>query len=151
MKTTTVISVMMFGAFAAQAQDKPIDRSKLPPAVAATADRETSGSEVKRYLTEREHGQMFYEVETIKEGHTRDLEIAKDGALVEVEEEVAFDTLPAAVKASLTAKANDGSVKKVESLTKRGRLVAYEAVVEKGGRRHEVQVGPAGETLAHGE
>lgn len=39
----------------------------------------------------------------------------------------------------------------VESLSKNGRLVAYEAVVQAGTKQHEVRVGPDGKKLAHPE
>ena len=35
----------------------------------------------------------------------------------------------------------------IESLTKNGSLVAYEAVVKRGVKRSEIQVGPNGEKL----
>ena len=40
---------------------------------------------------------------------------------------------------------------KVESLTKRGKLVAYEGQVITKGKRSEVQVGPDGKPLDHQE
>jgi hypothetical protein len=60
--------------------------------------------------------------------------LSLDGAVVEIEEQVAFDSLPAAVKEGLRAKAGTGKLLKVESLTKRGKLVAYEAVRKKKSR-----------------
>jgi hypothetical protein len=39
----------------------------------------------------------------------------------------------------------------VESLTKKGKLVAYEAKVNTGGKKSEVQVGPDGKPLDHEE
>lgn len=44
-----------------------------------------------------------------------------------------------------------GTIGKVESLTKKGQLVAYEAVVKTGTKRREIQVGPDGKKLAHPE
>ena len=55
------------------------------------------------------------------------------------------------MKESLTKGAGSGKIKKVESLTKHGKLVAYEAAVMKGTKRSEVQVGPDGKKLAHPE
>ena len=68
-----------------------------PPAVLATADRETKGATVLGYASEVEAGKTQYEVETKINGHTRDLAIARDGSLIEVEEEVAMESLPPAV------------------------------------------------------
>jgi hypothetical protein len=39
----------------------------------------------------------------------------------------------------------------VESITKNGKLVAYEAAVKTGTKNSEVQVGPDGKKLAHPE
>jgi hypothetical protein len=44
-----------------------------------------------------------------------------------------------------------GRKSKIESLTKQGKVVAYEAKVLKAGKRHEVQVGPDGKPLKHPE
>ena len=55
------------------------------------------------------------------------------------------------VKAGLTAKAAGGKILKVESLTKNGKLVAYEAKVEAAGKKSEIQVGPDGKPLDHEE
>jgi hypothetical protein len=84
-------------------------------------------------------------------GHSKDVLFDKDGNIVEVEEQVAIDQLPGDVKAGLQAKAGKGQVVKVESLTKHGKLVAYEAQVKTSGKKSEVQVGPDGKPLAHEE
>ena len=55
------------------------------------------------------------------------------------------------VKAGLTAKASGGRILKVESLTKNGKVVAYEARVETSGKKSEIQVGPDGKALGHEE
>jgi hypothetical protein len=51
----------------------------------------------------------------------------------------------------LKAKAGAGKILKVESLTKHGKLVAYEAKVMTDGRKSEVQVGRDGKPLDHEE
>jgi hypothetical protein len=57
-------------------------------------------------------------------GHSKDVLIDTRGNVVEVEEEVAVESLPIAVRDGLQAKAGNGRLGKVESRTKRGRLVA---------------------------
>jgi hypothetical protein len=74
-----------------------------------------------------------------------------DGSIVEVEEQVALDSLSPEVKTGLQAKAGNGKILKVESLTKKGKLVAYEAKVEANGKKTEIQVGPDGKPLDHEE
>ncbi|MGC2476068.1 MAG: hypothetical protein WA485_17140 [Candidatus Sulfotelmatobacter sp.] len=84
-------------------------------------------------------------------GHSKDVTMSKDGSVVEVEEQVAFDSLPDAVKESLQSKAGKGKIVKVESLTKHDKVVAYEAKVQANGKKNEIQVGPDGKPLDHEE
>lgn len=133
----------------AQGQERKIKRSDLPPAVEKTVAAESAGATIKGFATEIEGGKKMYEVELQVDGHGKDILIDGQGNVVEVEEEVALDSLPAEVKEGLTKAAGRGTISRVESLTKRGKLVAYEAVVKTGARRREVQVGPGGEKLAH--
>lgn len=133
------------------AQEKKIERSALPLAVEKAVQAETQGAMIKSFAQEREHGKTFYEAETMVNGHSRDVLFATDGTIAEIEEEVAFDSLPANVQAGLTEKAAGGKITKVESLTKEGKLVAYEGHVKKGSKSSEVQVGSDGKSLAHEE
>jgi hypothetical protein len=57
--------------------------------------------------------------------------------------------LPAAVREGLSKASGTGAIGKVESITKKGKLVAYETTVKTGGKRSEIQVGPDGKKLAH--
>jgi hypothetical protein len=151
LKSSSAILIVVLSGTPLQGQDKKITHAQLPHAVAQTADRETQNAVIKGYATEREHGKTFYEVETVVKDHTRDLQIDSDGTLTEVEEEVRLESLSPAVQDAIKAKAMSARVVKVESLTKGGRLVAYEASTIKNGKKGEVQVGPSGEKLLHEE
>jgi hypothetical protein len=135
----------------ASAQEKKIKRSDLPPAVEKTVAAESTGATIKGFSTEKEKGQTLYEVEMMVNGHSKDISMAPDGSIVEIEEQVVLDSLSADVKAGLQTKAGKGKILKVESLTKKGKLVAYEAQVETNGKKSEVQVGPDGKPLDHEE
>ncbi len=132
-------------------KEKKVKRSDLPAAVQRTADEQSAGATVKGYSIEEDNGQVVYEVEMTMRGHGRDVLIGADGTVLEIEEEVALDSLPAAVRTGLKQLAGSGTIGKVESLTKRGTLVAYEAHVKTGDKRSEIQVGPDGKPLAHPE
>lgn len=139
------------GASVAAAQEKKITRTQLPPAVEQTVARESAGATIKGFATEVENGQRFYETSLIVDGHAKDILIDKTGNIVEVEEEVSIDALPANVQAALKKAAGRGSLQLVESLTKNGQLVAYEGHVKTGRKRSEIQVGPNGEKLKRPE
>jgi uncharacterized membrane protein YkoI len=119
--------------------------------VEKTVQTQSQGATIKGISSETEDGVFQYEVEMMANGHGKDIAIAKDGTLLEIEEEVAMNRLPANVQSALTAKAAGAKITKVESLTKKGKLVAYEAATLKGSKKGEIQVGPNGEKLSHEE
>jgi hypothetical protein len=133
------------------AQEKKLQKSDLPAAVQKTADEQSKGATVKGYSSEVEDGKLTYEVQLTVNGKGRDVAIDANGVLLEVEDEMDMAALPAAVQDGLKKKAGAGKILKVESLTKKGKIVAYEAVVQTGTKKKEVQVGPDGKPLAHEE
>jgi len=154
MKTNHLAALLASGlllAGTASAQEKKIKRSDLPPAVEKTVAAQSAGATIRGFSTEKEKGQILYEVEMTVNGHSKDISMTADGSIVEIEEQVALDSLSPEVKAGLQAKAGKGKILKVESLTKKEKLVAYEAQVETNGKKSEVQVGPDGKPLDHEE
>jgi hypothetical protein len=133
------------------AQEKHLKKSDLPAAVLKVADQQSQGATVRVYSSETEDGKLQYEVSLTVDGHTKDVAIAPDGTINEVEEQVFLDKLPSSVSDALQKKAAPGKILKVESLTKRDRLVAYEAQVTTGGTKSEIQVAPDGQPLTHPE
>ncbi len=133
------------------AQEKKIKREELPPAVEKTVAEESKDATIRGFSTEMEKGKRLYEVELMANGHSKDISMDEQGNIAEVEEEVSMDSLPAAVREGLMKMAGTGTIGKVESLSKKGNLVAYEAVVKTGTKRREIQVGPDGNKLAHPE
>src|SRR6266513_1387648 len=128
MKTNCLVALLAGGlllAGAASAQEKKIKRSDLPPAVEKTVVAQSAGATIRGFSAEKEKGQTLYEV--------------------------AMNSLAPVVKAGLQTKAGKGKILKVESLTKKDKLVAYEAQVDTNGKKSEVQVGPDGKPLDHEE
>jgi phage/plasmid-associated DNA primase len=132
-------------------QERKINRSELPAAVEKTVVEQTKGATIRGFSEEKENGQTTYEAEMLVNGHTKDVQMDKNGAVLEVEEQVDLQAVPAEVKAGLQAKAGKGKITKVESITKKQKLVAYEAQVETDGKKSEVQVAPDGKPLDHEE
>jgi hypothetical protein len=150
-KCVLAVAAVLLCATLAVSEEKKINRSDLPPAVEKTVASQSEGAIIKGFSQEKEHGQTFYEAEMMINGHSKDVLIDSNGGIAEVEEEVAMDSLPGVVKDGLQAKAGKGKLAKVESLTKHDKLVAYEAVIQKNGKRSEIQVGPDGKPLHHEE
>jgi len=152
-KALLVITALAISTVAAMGQEdeKKIKRSDLPAAVEKTVAEQSKGATIRGFSEEKENGKTYYEAEMTVNGHSKDVLMDPSGAIVEVEEQVSLDSLSAEVKAGLQAKAGKGAIKKIESINKHDKLVAYEAQVITDGKRSEVQVGPDGKPLDHEE
>lgn len=135
----------------APAQEVRIPKSDLPAAVQKTADEQSKGATVRGYKKETENGRLVYELQLTVNGHSKDVSIDSKGNVLEIEEEVTLDKLPPSVRGALQKKAIAGTIQKVESITKHGSVVAYEAKLITDGKKSEVQVGPDGKPLGHEE
>ena len=107
------------------AQEKKIKREELPAAVEKTVAEQSKGAAIKGFSKEIEKGKTYYEAELSVSGHGKDILMDESGKIVEIEEEVSLDSLPSAVKEGLEKAAGAGKISKVESLAKKGTLVAY--------------------------
>ena len=132
-------------------QEKKIERAKLPPHVEKTVAILAKTATIRGFSKEIERGTTYYEAELTVGNHRKDCLMDVEGNVVEVEEEVALASLPPSVQDGLEAMARGGKVQEVESITKLGKLVAYEADVIKDGKHLEFQVGPEGDPLKHEE
>jgi hypothetical protein len=150
-KLTLALTLTIATTAFAQEHEKKIQRADLPPVVEKTVAAQSQGATIKGFSEEKENGQTYYEAEMTVSGHSKDVLIDSNGSIAEVEEQVALDSLPSAVKDGLQAKAGKGKILKVESITKHDKLVAYEAKVQTDGKKSEVQVGPDGKPLDHEE
>lgn len=146
----SVVAVMLAVSLAFAAETK-IKRSDLPAAVERTVQEQSTGAIIKGFAKEVEHGQVEYEIEMTVNGHGKDVAMAKDGTVLEIEEEVDQNSLPAAVRSALLGRAKDAKITKAESVTKKGKIVSYEATVTKGASTREIAVGPGGEKLARAD
>ncbi len=138
-----VLTIVFANAFAA---DKPVKMKDLPPAVQRTVQEQSKGATVRGLSTEVEHGRTTYEVEMTVNGHGKDVSMDAAGTVIEVEEEVALDSIPAAARAAIEKAATGGKIAKVEKVTG-GKEIAYEAALRKDGKRSEVRVGADGRLL----
>jgi uncharacterized membrane protein YkoI len=130
-------------AAALLASETKVQMKDLPEAVQKTVKELTQTAKLKGLAKEVEDGKTFYEAETTVNGKSRDVLIDPAGAVVEVEEAVALDSIPEAARNALQARAGSGKILSVESVTK-GPVVSYEAVIRTGGKKSEVGVNADG-------
>jgi hypothetical protein len=141
---------LVITAYASVAEER-LKKSDLPANVQKTADEQSAGATVLGYTKAIEHRHVEYEVQLMVGDHTKDVAIDPQGNILEVEEQIAPDVLPANVFHGLSAQARKGRLAKVESLSKHGKIVAYEAQVITDGKQSEIQVGADGQKLVHKE
>lgn len=142
------VCLMLVATAYAQASEKPVKMKDLPEAVRKTVEEQSKGATLRGLTKEVEKGQIFYEAELRVNGHNKDLLIDSSGAIVEIEEVVALNALPAAVKAAILKSAGKGRIISVESITKNNAIEAYEAHVSRAGKRTEIKVGADGKLIA---
>jgi uncharacterized membrane protein YkoI len=143
-RTFTIILAIATLGGAAMGAEKKLQMKDLPPAVQKTVQEQTKGAEIKGLSKETEKGKTSYEVETMVNGKHRDFLVDVKGAITEVEDETALDSIPAAAKAAIEKKAGGGKIGMVETMT-RGGATYYEAgYTGKDGKKHEVLVKPDG-------
>jgi uncharacterized membrane protein YkoI len=138
-----VLTMVFANAFAA---GKPVKMKDLPPAVQRTVQEQSKGATLRGLSTEVEHGKTIYEVEMTVNGHGKDVSMDASGTVIEVEEEVALGSIPAAARAAIEKAAAGGKIAKVEKVTGE-KEVAYEAALRKDGKRSEVRVSADGSML----
>lgn len=144
MKTASIVLCALALAGLGVGAEQKLQRKDVPAAVEKTVKQEeANGGTIKNIAAEKAGGKTVYEVETTVRGHTRDLIVDATGTIVEAEEEVSIDAVPAPVKTALQA---SGKVIKIETLTKDGKTT-YEAQVEKNGKRSEVALDAAGKPV----
>ena len=131
----------------AQGFEKPVKMNDLPAAVRKTVEQQSEGAIVRGLSKEIENGEAYYEVELRVQGHNKDVLIDSEGTVVEIEEEADLASLPATVRAQLEKQAGLGKIVMVESVTRKGALVAYEAHVTRGRKRSEIKVSPEGQLI----
>src|SRR6476620_5192906 len=106
------------GAFAAHqtaaTAEKKISSKNLPPAVKATVEAESKNATVKGISSEKEHGKIVYELETLVNGRTRDLMIDAAGKVYVVEEQVDGYNAPVPVRAAREGKGKVMARKEVQ-------------------------------------
>ena len=148
MKTLTAVNVALcaLGLSAAFAAETKVKMTDLPMPVQQTVKEQTKDATLVGITKEKENGKTVYEVETKVNGKGRDILIDTTGAVIEVEQEVEIDSIPAAAKAAIEKKAAGARVTKVETLTKGGKIT-YEAAITKGKKTSEITIAADGSAV----
>ncbi len=119
----------------------------LPAAVLRQAKIEAGDATIRGCVKDKENGKLTYEVETLKDGKSRDILLDDSGSVLELEQQVEVSSLPPAVSDAIAKAANGGKVGKVESVTRGGAIASYETTITTKGRRREIAFSPQGDPV----
>ena len=137
-RITLAILAISLAGFSASGQEKKITEKSVPPAVINAFKAAYPSATIKGFAREKEHGKVFYEIES-KEGSTaRDLLYNPDGSIAEIEETVAASDLPSSVQDVIRAKYAGAVITKAEKTTA-GQTVSYEVIARKGKKRFTLE------------
>lgn len=114
--------------------DQKLIRSQVPRAVLVAFARAYPRATVRGYGLERENGLKFYEIESVEGGSTRDILYRPDGAVAEIEEEVASGALPAGAARAIEALKPRATIRKIERVV-RGDTARYEVHLLQGKKK----------------
>ena len=135
------IFVLCGSSVAQEKKGKRLQLKDLPAGVQKTVEDNLKGGQIKTIGKEKEDGIEQYEVESLLNGKSLDFNVDTKGNLLVVEEASTIDAIPGPAKASILKKVADGRLRTVETFTKPGQPMMYEAAyTDKKGKHHEVLV-----------
>ena len=143
----TLIAIgLLLASLSASAQETKISEKDVPQAVIAAFKSAYPNATVRGYAKEKEHGKLFYEIES-KDGATmRDLLYNPDGTVAEIEETVAVTDLPAEAQQAIKSKYPKAVVTKAEKVTE-GDKIKYEVSARSGKKRISLSFDADGKLL----
>lgn len=121
--------------------EREVTARQVPAAALAALKELAAGAEITEFAEEIEHGHTFYEGSwKARSGAKMDVLVTPTGGLVEIEERVSADQVPAEVLKA----AQKAAGKRAELGFEKKTMILYEVKFRKGERRHELLLTPDG-------
>ena len=129
--------------------DVPVEQATLPAPVQATVTAQAKGATIHGLSKSTEDGHLTYELELVMaDGHRKDMDIAPDGTVLEVEEQTELSKVPDAAREAIQQTAGQRSIRRIEAVSKGdGTVIGYEVGVSDGAKHSEFRVAVDGKAL----
>ena len=127
---------------AAQATEKKVKQANLPSAVQKTAELESAGATVSGYTKDTVEGETIYQMALLVDGKTKEVSIGADGNVVSTQQEISWDAVPVDVQGTFTKAAGKGKLGSFRSVSKDGKVVSYNAMLDTKGNKDRISVKP---------
>jgi len=142
-RLTIGVAVLLFGVGFAMAA-----AVECPTPVKASVAKAYPGSTITGCKQETEKGAVQFEVKlSTKDGKPLEADVAPDGAILQTEEQIAPQKLPAVVLDTFKARYGESKVGKAEKIVKAGGAIEYEIAFTRGGAKMEVTISHEGKVL----
>lgn len=145
-----VVAAVSVLSFSALAQEKKVTASQVPAAVISAFKTAYPNATIRGYAREKEHGKLFYEIESREGTTSRDILYNPDGTVAELEESVAASDLPADALQAIKQKYPKGVISLAEKTTV-GDTVGYEVSVKQGRKRFSMEFDSSGKVKSKGK
>jgi hypothetical protein len=114
-----------------------LSAAEVPVAVLKAFKATYPSAKIKGKSIEKEKGQTLYEIESVEGKTKRDLLYTADGKVFEIEEAIAADSLPDAVRKTITTQFPGYHIAKAERITQ-ADTVRYEVLVAEKKKQKEL-------------
>jgi len=148
LKVSGSVAVALLGGLIAFAQPKPAAReqerkvkeAEVPKAALDALKKIAEKATITEFAEEIEHGHKFYEGSWTSSNGNVDCLVTETGDLVEIEETIPADKVPAAARAAAVKEAGKDAKLTWEKKT----IVMYEVHFKRGDKGHELILTPDG-------
>lgn len=121
--------------------EREVTEAQVPAAALTALKKLAAGADITNFAEEIEHGSTFYEGSwKTPSGENMDVLVTPAGDLVEIEEQISIDKVPAAA----LKVARKAAGKETELAFEKKTTILYEVKFQKGDSRHELLLTPDG-------
>ena len=138
-----VLGIIALFVFSTSAAEHTISKNQVPSAVLQSFSKTFPNATATRYAIETENGKTYYEIESKEGTISRDLLFEPNGKIVEIEEKISYDSLPAPVQDSIKSKYGRNSFVSAERIT-RNNQTTYGIILRIKNRNQEKIFNPDG-------
>jgi len=118
-------------------QEQTLKKKDVPQSILKSFQEAYPKAKMKGFSKEKNEGKVVYEVESLEGKIHRDILYDADGAVVSIEESLAFAELPQAVRKAIAKEYPKAKITKCEKLIK-GSTTQFEVVLKYGKGKYEI-------------
>ena len=142
---TIALLLLASGILAEEKADK-LALKDLPPAAQKSVQAFSKGGRLIGLTKVEDNGKTVYDVDTLKNGLSRDALINEAGEIIETEDFTVLNKIPGQAKATVEKAAIGGKIMGMTAVT-RDSVISYKAVIKKDGVKSEIKVSAGGVIL----